>query len=164
QSGLTLIEIMIAIAILALMMTMAWTTTRHTSQAASQFEAIQNRNREIRVGLARIVADLESAYLSQNEDMNATDRRTLFVARGGAGGGRGARIRFLGPAAHAALVGRSRVGADPDLVLADDRSRRRDQDRRGAARVAAAVEPAVEAGARRQRHPHPRHREARDHL
>jgi prepilin-type N-terminal cleavage/methylation domain-containing protein len=83
QAGMTLIEIMIAIAIMAVMMLMAWTTTSHTQRASSEFTGIQLRNHEIRVALDRVVADLEGAYLSQNEDMNATERRTLFVARGG---------------------------------------------------------------------------------
>lgn len=83
QAGMTLIEIMIAIAIMSVMMIMAWTTTSHTQRASSEFGGIQLRNHEIRVALDRVVADLESAYLSQNEDMNATERRTLFVARGG---------------------------------------------------------------------------------
>ncbi|HTJ45501.1 MAG TPA: type II secretion system protein GspJ [Kofleriaceae bacterium] len=83
QAGMTLIEIMIAIAIMSVMMVMAWTTTSSTQRASTEFGGIQLRNHEIRVALDRVVADLESAYLSQNEDMNATERRTLFVARGG---------------------------------------------------------------------------------
>jgi type II secretory pathway component PulJ len=84
QAGLTLIEIMISIAILVTMMIMAWSTTNHTRNASNEFTAVQERDREIRVGMARVVADLEGAYLSQNEDMNQVERRTLFVARGGA--------------------------------------------------------------------------------
>ena len=83
QRGMTLMEIMIAIAIMSVMMLMAWTTTSHTGKASAEFTGIQERNHEIRVSLDRVVADLESAYLSQNEDMNAVERRTLFVARGG---------------------------------------------------------------------------------
>jgi len=83
QAGMTLIEIMIAIAIMSVMMVMAWTTTSSTQRASTEFGGIQLRNHEIRVALDRVVADLETAYLSQNEDMNATERRTLFVARGG---------------------------------------------------------------------------------
>jgi general secretion pathway protein J len=83
QRGMTLIEIMISIAIMALMMLMAWTTTSHTSKASGAYGGIQQRNHEIRVALDRAVADLEVAYLSQNEDPNATERRTMFVARSG---------------------------------------------------------------------------------
>ncbi len=83
QAGMTLIEIMIAIAIMALMMLMAWTTTSHTGKASSEFGAIQRRNHEIRVALDHVVADLEAAYLSQNEDLNATEHRTLFLGKSG---------------------------------------------------------------------------------
>jgi hypothetical protein len=65
------------------MMVMAWSTTDHTRKASGEFTAVQDRDREIRVGLDRVVADLEAAYLSQNEDMNQVERRTLFVARSG---------------------------------------------------------------------------------
>jgi len=92
QAGLTLIEIMIAIAIMALMMAMAWTTTRSTANASQEFVGIQRRNHEIRVALDRVVADLEAAYLSANEDLNATEHRTLFVDKGG--GGKVPDLRF----------------------------------------------------------------------
>jgi len=91
QAGMTLIEIMIAIAILSLMMLLAWTTTSNTFDAKRRYEALEDRNREIRNGLGRVVVDLESAYLSQNEDMNATDRRTMFI---GKSGGHVPEIRF----------------------------------------------------------------------
>ena len=83
ERGMTLMEIMIAIAIMSVMMLMAWTTTSHTQRASGEFTGIQERNHEIRVALDRVVADLESAYLSQNEDVNATEHRTLFIARSG---------------------------------------------------------------------------------
>ena len=83
QAGMTLIEIMIAIAILSLMMLLAWSTTSNTFNAKSRFEGLEDRNREIRNGLGRVVADLEVAYLSQNEDMNATERRTVFIGKSG---------------------------------------------------------------------------------
>lgn len=83
EGGMTLMEIMISIAIIALMMVMAYSTTSSTSKASAEYGGIQGRNHEIRVALDRVVADFESAYLSQNEDLNATERRTLMVARGG---------------------------------------------------------------------------------
>jgi len=85
QAGMTLIEIMIALAILGLMMTIAWKTITNTSNARRTFVAIEERNHEIRVALARVAADLESAYLSLNEDSNAdvSQRRTLFVGKSG---------------------------------------------------------------------------------
>jgi general secretion pathway protein J len=81
QRGMTLVEIMIAIGILALMMGMAWRSISVSSRAKNEFEATQERTHEIRVALDRVVVDLEAAYLSKNEDESASHRRTLFKAR-----------------------------------------------------------------------------------
>jgi prepilin-type N-terminal cleavage/methylation domain-containing protein len=83
QSGMTLMEIMIAVAILAFMMSLIWTTLSRTSQTARSYEVSVDRATEMRVGLARVVADLEHAYLSKNEDTNAMDRRTRFTGKDG---------------------------------------------------------------------------------
>lgn len=81
QAGLTLLEIMIAIAILAFMMSLVWATSSRTGQTKRSFEQGEQRAHELRVGLARVVADLEQAYLSKNEDTNALERRTRFVGK-----------------------------------------------------------------------------------
>ena len=78
---MTLLEIMIATAVLVVMMTMAWSTISGTSNARRTFLAVEERNHEIRVALARVVADFEAAYLSLNEDTYASDRRTMFIAK-----------------------------------------------------------------------------------
>jgi type II secretion system protein J len=78
QAGLTLIEILIAMAIMGLMMMLAWTTINSAGNARTEFEAIEERNHEVRVAMARIVHDLESAYLSKNENQTLDNRRTLF--------------------------------------------------------------------------------------
>jgi len=83
QRGMTLMEIMIAIAILAFMMSLVWTTLSRTSQTARSYEVSVDRATELRVGLARVVADLEPAYLSKNEDIGAMERRTRFVGKEG---------------------------------------------------------------------------------
>jgi prepilin-type N-terminal cleavage/methylation domain-containing protein len=83
QRGLTLLEIMIALAIMGLMMALTWSTISNTSRAKRSSEIIEQRNHEIRVALGQVVSDFESAYLSENEDRNPTHRRTLFVGRGG---------------------------------------------------------------------------------
>ncbi len=81
QTGLTLLEVMLAIAILAVMMTLAWKTISNTSDAKKTFEAYEERNHELRMALGRIVRDLEHAYLSRNEDPNAAHPRTMFIAK-----------------------------------------------------------------------------------
>ena len=91
QAGMTMIEVTIAIGIMGIMMALAWRTISTASDAARQFSSIQERDHEIRVALERAVLDLQSAYLSQNEDMNATHRRTLFKGRKS---GKGTELRF----------------------------------------------------------------------
>lgn len=81
QGGLTLLEIMIALAILGLMMALTWSSISNTSRAKRSSEIIEQRNHEIRVALGQVVHDFEAAYLSANEDQNATNRRTLFIGK-----------------------------------------------------------------------------------
>ena len=81
QSGMTLLEVMIAIAILAIMMTLAWRTIANTSESKKVFEKYEERNHELRMALARITRDFEGAYLSRNEDQSASHPRTMFMAK-----------------------------------------------------------------------------------
>jgi general secretion pathway protein J len=83
QAGMTLLEIMISIAILVVMMTLAWRTIANTSEAKKSFERYEERNHELRMALGRIVRDFEAAYISRNEDPNASHPRTMFVAKSG---------------------------------------------------------------------------------
>ena len=83
QAGLTLIEVMIASAIMVMMMTLAWRTIANTSDARRSFEKYEQRNHELRMAMNRIVADFEASYLSRNEDTNATYPRTMFIAKSG---------------------------------------------------------------------------------
>jgi type II secretion system protein J len=83
QAGMTLIEILIATAVLVGMMAMAWTTISNTGEVRRTMIGVEERNHELRIAMARVVADLEAAYLSRNEDEFATDRRTLFVGKSG---------------------------------------------------------------------------------
>src|SRR5947209_16507474 len=83
QAGMTLMEVMIAIAILVIMMTLAWRTISNTSESKKQFEKYEERNHELRMALGRVVRDFEHAYLSKNEDTNAVHPRTMFVAKSG---------------------------------------------------------------------------------
>jgi general secretion pathway protein J len=81
QAGMTLLEIMISTGILVVMMVLVWNTTSNTQRARDIFVGFEERNHELRMALARISADFEAAYLSRNEDQNATNPRTMFIAR-----------------------------------------------------------------------------------
>jgi type II secretory pathway component PulJ len=91
QAGMTLIEILIATAVLVGMMGLAWTTISNTGEVRRTMIGVEERNHELRIATARVVADLEAAYLSRNEDEFATDRRTMFI---GKSGGRVPDLRF----------------------------------------------------------------------
>lgn len=81
EAGLTLLEVMISTAIMVTMMTLAWRTIGNTGEVKQRVEAFEERNHELRMALGRIAADFEAAYLSRNEDENATYRRTMFIAK-----------------------------------------------------------------------------------
>ncbi len=83
QAGLTLIEIMIASAVMVIMMALAWRTISNTSDARRTYEAFEQRNHELRMAMARVVADFEHAYLSKNEDGSQSHPRTMFIAKSG---------------------------------------------------------------------------------
>ncbi len=83
EAGLTLLEIMISTAIMVTMMALAWRTIGNTGEVKRRFEAFEERNHELRMAVGRIAADFEHAYLSGNEDQNATHRRTMFIAKSG---------------------------------------------------------------------------------
>jgi hypothetical protein len=78
---MTLLEIMIAIAIMVVMMSLAWKTIGNTAESKRVFEHYEERNHELRMALGRIVRDFEAAYLSRNEDQNAVNPRTMFIAK-----------------------------------------------------------------------------------
>lgn len=78
--GLTLLEVMIASAVMVIMMALAWQTIANTSDRRRTFQAYEERNHELRMALDRCVRDFEAAYLSRNEDTTANHPRTLFVA------------------------------------------------------------------------------------
>lgn len=81
QAGLTLLEVMIASAVMAVMMGLAWKTISNTAQTKNTFERFEARNHELRMAMSRIVHDFEAAYLSRNEDQTQTYPRTLFKAK-----------------------------------------------------------------------------------
>lgn len=80
DSGFTLIEVMVAVAVLGLMMLIAWGTVRRTIDARQFFGGVQERHREVRVAMNRMVHDFSSAYVSGNEDRTMMEPRTFFIA------------------------------------------------------------------------------------
>ncbi len=83
QSGMTLMEVMIASTVMVIMMALAWRTIGNTSDARRGTGKYQERNHELRMALGRAVADFEAAYLSRNEDANASHPRTMMISKSG---------------------------------------------------------------------------------
>ncbi len=81
EAGLTLLEVMIASAVMAVMMVLAWRTISNASDSRKTFEVYEERNHELRMAMSRAVADFEAMYLSKNEDVNAAHPRTMLIAK-----------------------------------------------------------------------------------
>lgn len=82
QSGMTLLEVLIAIAILGLMMSMVWRTISRTIETTEEFSLQQQRNQELRLAMAVITRDLAGAFLSSSQKIGNTqqrNQRTIFV-------------------------------------------------------------------------------------
>jgi general secretion pathway protein J len=120
SSGLTVLEILIAVAIFAIVTTLLWGTLQGTLTAKRRVEATQDRYRSVRLALNRMARELSTAYLSTNEPLSAVERRTFLV---GEDRGDTDRLRFSA-LAHVRL----REGAhesDQSIIqyyLAPDRS------------------------------------------
>lgn len=81
NAGMTTIEIMVSMAIMLGMFTMAWSSFSGGLAIKRDSEAINERYHEIRIAMGRMVDDLSSAYISANEDQNLDERRTLFIGK-----------------------------------------------------------------------------------
>jgi len=79
-SGFTLIEVMLALAILTFMMTIMWGSFTRTAADKRSIEAAQERLHTVRVALLRMTREIEMAYLSESENFAMTYRRTFFTS------------------------------------------------------------------------------------
>lgn len=81
QGGITLLELLLAMAVTAFMMLLTWASIRSTIDAKLEAEEFQDRANEIRVAMGQMARDLESAYISANENQGreADYRRTIFL-------------------------------------------------------------------------------------
>ena len=83
SEGMTLIELMIAIAILAMISTMVWTSFSETTRTKTRIEARQDRGHEIRLAMSRLARELSEAFLTRNfsnEGQLVTTPRSMLVS------------------------------------------------------------------------------------
>ncbi len=77
RSGMTLVEIMVATAILSVITAMIWVSFSQGNRAIRQVEASQDRYHEAEVALSVIARDLASAYLTKH--INPTEPVAVYV-------------------------------------------------------------------------------------
>ena len=79
--GFTLIEVMVAVSILAIVTTLTWASFKQTFNTKSAIEAQAGRYRTVRLALERMARELSMVYVSQNEDTSQPERRTRLVGK-----------------------------------------------------------------------------------
>jgi prepilin-type N-terminal cleavage/methylation domain-containing protein len=78
-SGFTLIEVMLALAILTFITAIMWGSFSQTATDKRAIEAAQDRLHTVRVALARMSREIEMAFLSDAENTALVEKRTFFV-------------------------------------------------------------------------------------
>ena len=77
-SGFTLIEVMLALALMALVTSILWGTIAQTAKVKKRIEAAEDRTHTVRVALMRMSREIEMAYQSNFEALGTQERRTMF--------------------------------------------------------------------------------------
>lgn len=80
QQGFTIIEILVAVFILAMVSSILYGAFRTTMDTQVKVQESQMRWHILRVGVSRMVRELTQAYVSLNENLMEVDRRTYFIA------------------------------------------------------------------------------------
>ncbi len=79
-AGFTLLEIMLAVAIMSFITVIVWGTFSQTARIKRNVESAQDRTHSARVALMRMTREIEMAFLSLSENGAIQDRRTLFIS------------------------------------------------------------------------------------
>jgi general secretion pathway protein J len=83
QHGFTLIEIMLALALMAFLTSLIWGTFAQTAKVKKRIETAQDRTHTVRVALMRMSREIEMAFVSAAETIGTQDRRTMFSGTSG---------------------------------------------------------------------------------
>lgn len=81
----TLIEVMLAMAIMTFVTALLWGSFSQMSKTKMRVEKTQERTHTIRVALMRMTREIEMAFISTNDRSGVEDRRTMFVGTTGGG-------------------------------------------------------------------------------
>ena len=89
RDGVTLIEVMVAMAILAIVSTLLYTGFVQTANNKTRIESELERNHEVRMGLERMVRELSMAFVSaQHNPLLGPTFKSVFIGKEQAGGSR----------------------------------------------------------------------------
>lgn len=77
QDGFTLIEIMLALALMALLTSILWGTFAQTAKVKQRIEQSQDRTHTVRVALMRMSREIEMAFMTA-ETSGTQEKRTMF--------------------------------------------------------------------------------------
>jgi general secretion pathway protein J len=79
QAGFTLIEIMLALGLMAFVTSLLWGTFAQTVKVKKRIETAQDRTHTVRVALMRMTREIEMAFRSGSDAFGGTvERRTMF--------------------------------------------------------------------------------------
>ncbi len=81
QSGMTLVEVLVSVSLVAFMSFVLYSTISTTRAAQEVSELRADQYQASAAALDLLLRDINMAYLSLGEDMNAMNRRTLFRGR-----------------------------------------------------------------------------------
>lgn len=79
--GMTMIEALVALAIVAMMLVSVWTSFGSTVTSMEETEKIQDRYNMLRNAMDRMAAEISMAYLSFNRPRGETRQYTFFEGR-----------------------------------------------------------------------------------
>jgi prepilin-type N-terminal cleavage/methylation domain-containing protein len=78
QAGFSLVEIMLALALMAFVTALLWGTFAQTAKVKKRVEEAQDRTHTVRVALMRMTREIEMAFVSATESVGTEERRTMF--------------------------------------------------------------------------------------
>lgn len=81
QSGLTLIEVMVAVAVVSMVSIAIWTGADQTSRTRRVVEDNQDRYHQVRLAFDFMARDFASAFLSNNRPPSEFTHDTVFIGR-----------------------------------------------------------------------------------
>jgi general secretion pathway protein J len=81
HSGFTLIEVMVATSILAVVCALVWGSFQETFRAKQVIETNAIRYHSVRLALERMTREISMAFVSQNEDTSQAERRTFLMGK-----------------------------------------------------------------------------------